>query len=146
MFTCKNMDIIAHRGYWLSADEKNTVVAFKNALSNGFGIETDIRDLGSDLVISHDIPNASALKLSDFFDLYKNSYAETCLALNIKSCGLARPLKQFIQNYNIANYFFFDMAVPDTLDYFKNNLRVFTRLSEFEESNSLMEQDRKSVV
>lgn len=35
------MRIIAHRGYWFSAQEKNTEVAFYRAFSMGFGTETD---------------------------------------------------------------------------------------------------------
>ena len=37
------MKIIAHRGYWLIDDEKNTELAFERALRANFGIETDLR-------------------------------------------------------------------------------------------------------
>lgn len=35
------MKIIAHLGYWIDEDEKNTLSAFSRALDNGFGIEID---------------------------------------------------------------------------------------------------------
>ena len=59
--------VIAHRGFWLRPDEKNTPTAFARALSEGFGIETDFRDLGGDLVISHHPPQVGALLAKEFF-------------------------------------------------------------------------------
>ena len=50
------MEIIAHRGFWRKKTDQNTIGAFKLALNNHFGIETDIRDQNGQLVISHDIP------------------------------------------------------------------------------------------
>ena len=38
------MRILAHRGFWNSKEERNSIVAFEKAFQNGFGIETDIRD------------------------------------------------------------------------------------------------------
>jgi glycerophosphoryl diester phosphodiesterase len=48
--------ILAHRGYWLEPGEKNSLSAFRRAFEGGFGIETDIRDLDGELVVSHDPP------------------------------------------------------------------------------------------
>jgi glycerophosphoryl diester phosphodiesterase len=49
------LKIISHRGFWITPSEQNTEVAFIRALECGFGIETDIRDVSGDLVISHDM-------------------------------------------------------------------------------------------
>ena len=54
------MQIISHRGFWKSKNEQNTIISFQRSFENGFGIETDIRDLNGKLVISHDIPQNSS--------------------------------------------------------------------------------------
>ena len=64
------INIIAHRGLWSEdVNFQNTKLAFQNALKNGFGIETDIRDSNGELVISHDVADKNAMKLIDFLDL-----------------------------------------------------------------------------
>lgn len=130
------MEIIAHRGFWLDPSEKNSISAFKRALSNGFGIETDIRDYCGDLVVSHDIPNSGSLKFSDFLALAKN-YQNQVLALNIKADGLqGKLIETDILDYK---HFFFDMSVPDALAYQRENLNYYTRYSELETLPSLYE-------
>lgn len=66
------INIIAHRGYWLNPSEKNTTLAFSRALQYGFGIETDFRDFDGALVVSHDPPSASSMKISELVHLYQN--------------------------------------------------------------------------
>ena len=39
------MKLLAHRGHWLERAETNSFHAFERAWSNGYGIETDLRDL-----------------------------------------------------------------------------------------------------
>jgi hypothetical protein len=128
------MKILSHRGYWKSEDEKNTKIAFERSFQLGFGTETDIRDLNGDLVISHDPPSSDCqyLTVANFFDIYKLYSDDLQLALNIKSDGLQKKLMQLISDYNITNYFVFDMSIPDTIGFLKNNAKIFTRQSEFE--------------
>ncbi|MDR1148515.1 MAG: hypothetical protein LBK66_07780 [Spirochaetaceae bacterium] len=68
------MNIIGHRGFWITESEQNTEAAFRRALENGFGIETDFRDCGGNLVISHDpaLGGSLPVKLTadDFFAAY----------------------------------------------------------------------------
>ena len=59
--------ILSHRGYWKKVEEKNTIQAFENSFSHGFGLETDIRDLNGKLVVSHDIPIEFALSVDELF-------------------------------------------------------------------------------
>ena len=40
------MDFLAHRGLWTEPAEQNGLDACKEAWRAGFGIETDIRDIG----------------------------------------------------------------------------------------------------
>lgn len=126
------MQIIAHRGYWLSEQEKNTSAAFSRALKYGFGIELDLRDMNGSLVISHDIPVDGAMKAEEFIDLYRRMPISSTMALNIKSDGLYALIKDLIVKSGITNYFVFDMSIPDTKNYLFENIPVFTRLSEYE--------------
>jgi len=126
------MIIIAHRGYWRKKSEKNTAAAFKKAFSEGFGVETDIRDYNGKLVVSHDIAKKSCLKIRSFFEIYNNSKKKSVLALNIKADGLQLKLKKMLREYKIKNYFVFDMSVPDGLEYLKFGFKIFTRQSEYE--------------
>jgi hypothetical protein len=126
------MEIIAHRGYWVNPKEKNTVIAFTRALKNGFGIETDFRDLNGELVVSHDIPTAGAIKVVEFVDIYKSHPVSAPMALNIKSDGLHGLIHEFIADAKFKSVFVFDMAVPDMRGYLKNHIPTFARLSEYE--------------
>ena len=93
------MEILCHRGLWVKHVDQNQLASFKKALENGFGVELDVRDINSDIVISHDPPlGEKALLLEDFFQLY-NSYPNSSLwiAINIKADGLIFPIKKLIE-------------------------------------------------
>ena len=126
------MEIISHRGFWDNSNQMNTLDSFEKSFQLGFGIETDLRDLGGEIVISHDIPKNGAPTLKSFFEMYKDFQNEPKLALNIKADGLAKEIIKLIQIYNIKNYFLFDMSVPDGLTYIKLGMNTFTRNSEYE--------------
>jgi hypothetical protein len=130
---------LAHRGKWASAEEQNTHSALSRAIALGFGIETDIRDCMGKLVISHDpCSSAGALLLNEVLQI--EGVRSQLLALNIKSDGLAPLLKDVIEKAGIADYFFFDMSVPQAVSYQKQGLKFYTRQSEFEVQPSLYEQ------
>ncbi len=126
------MVIISHRGYWKKVVEKNSVQAFQRSFSLGFGTETDIRDGGGGLVISHDIPSGSEISLEKFYEIYHEYSCNEPLALNIKADGLQERIAACLSKYGIENYFVFDMSVPDTLGYIKAGINVFVRCSEYE--------------
>jgi hypothetical protein len=127
------MNIISHRGYWKTEDEKNQLNSFNRSFKLGFGVETDVRDYRGQLVISHDIPDASSISLDVFFELYStNRNSALTLALNIKSDGLQLKLKNKLIEFGIENYFVFDMSIPESLGYLKKNITIFSRHSEYE--------------
>lgn len=126
------MEIIAHRGFWKDWSERNSVEAFKRALEHGFGIETDIRDLSGQLVVSHNMPVGGELSFEDFLKLYASYGIDSSLALNIKADGLQEHIKTLLAKYSVHNYFVFDMSVPDTLGYLDCDMNVFSRRSEYE--------------
>ncbi|EHZ0305119.1 hypothetical protein K4888_001154 [Campylobacter upsaliensis] len=49
------MQILAHRGFWREKKEQNSLASLAKAFEMGFGIETDLRDGGGNLLLSHDI-------------------------------------------------------------------------------------------
>lgn len=128
--------ILSHRGYWLNEEEKNTKTAFERSFSMGFGTETDIRDFNGELVIAHDVPVRKGMTLDEFFQIFIAYDKSLPLALNIKADGLQDRFLNCIRNYNIENYFVFDMSVPDALCFLKKNIKVYTRQSEFEKTPS----------
>ncbi len=137
-----NFRIIAHRGFWHKECEKNTSIAFKRALENGFGIESDFRDLNGHLVISHDIPIHGSMTIEEFIDLYKKNPVAAPMALNIKSDGLYFLIKDFISKSGITDYFVFDMSVPDTRGYLTERIPVYTRLSEHETTPAFLQSSQ----
>lgn len=126
------MVVLSHRGYWKEIQEKNFSIAFERSFSLGFGTETDIRDYKSELVISHDIANGDCISVKEMFEIYNKYDNNLPLALNIKADGLQVKLKELLEEYNISNYFVFDMSVPDSLGYLRHNIKAFTRESEYE--------------
>ncbi len=83
------MIILAHRGCWRENSEKNTRAAFLRAFEAGYGIETDVRDLDGELVVSHDPARRGAMRWGELLDLYVEHGAPGQLAINIKADGLA---------------------------------------------------------
>ncbi len=129
------MEIIAHRGFWKDWEERNHIEAFRRAVSEDIGTETDFRDYRGKLVVSHDVADENSIDAEEFFALY--AYTSRTLALNIKSDGIQVLLMELLKKYSIRNYFCFDMSVPDTLSYLNHGLSFFTRQSEYEVINDL---------
>jgi glycerophosphoryl diester phosphodiesterase len=124
--------ILAHRGLWSRAELKNSRDALRLALSRGFGLETDVRDLNGELVISHDLPRVGVLSLRTFLEDYRRLNAQGAVAFNIKSDGLAADLVNVLQAFDFDRYFVFDMSVPDMTRYRRLGVPFFSRRSELE--------------
>jgi hypothetical protein len=120
----------------MEVSENNSEVAINRALEHGFGLETDVRDLNGNLVISHDPPVES----SDLPDLrWLLERIGACgsrgrIALNVKADGLAGSISELIQvsGINVEQIYVFDMSVPDSISYLKTQIPVYSRLSEYE--------------
>ena len=138
------INVISHRGYWIDSEEKNSEVAFRRAFSNGFGVETDLRDFNGEVVISHDMPVGKVMTFDYFLQLYCEYDKELTLALNIKSDGLAKIIKDFLLKYQVSNYFLFDMSAPDQYQIINENLYTYSRISDFE-NQVLFENDIKGI-
>lgn len=126
------MKILAHRGYWKKEQERNTIAALAAAIEHGFGIETDIRDYKGELVVSHNIAEASSPKLRELFEMYHASKCSEWMALNIKADGLQPLLQELLEEFRIENYFLFDMSIPEMVVNKRQNLKFYTRHSDIE--------------
>jgi len=126
------MIILAHRGFWTSQQDHNSLHAFRTAFDAGFGIELDVRDFNGHLVVSHDVPVAPPPSFEDVLTLHGRYPTKPWLAINIKADGLAKMVATAAERYDLNNYFIFDMSVPDALHYLRAGLPAFTRHSEYE--------------
>ena len=122
------VEILAHRGWWLSENEKNTKTAFERAFNSGFGVETDLRDIKGEIVISHNMPQGGEMKFEELLELLDGR--DLTLALNIKADGMANEIKRLLDKHKISNYFTFDMSIPEMVYQHKTGLKVFTGLSD----------------
>jgi glycerophosphoryl diester phosphodiesterase len=124
------MKIISHRGFWHTQSEKNTKSAFCRSFELGFGTETDVRDCMGDLVISHDLPSGEEITLTTLLTLTGED--QKLLAINVKADGLAKLLSETMLDYRRANWFVFDMSIPDMRAHLAVGNPVFARMSEVE--------------
>jgi glycerophosphoryl diester phosphodiesterase len=137
------MKLLAHRGLWHTDAEKNTLHALARALALGHGVETDVRDFGGELVISHDPPSGShVLRLDELLARVAATPQAGLLALNIKADGLQSALKARLAAHGVAHYFVFDMSMPDTLGWRRQGQPWAVRLSEYEDGGPLLEEAR----
>lgn len=133
------MIILAHRGFWRTPDEKNSLAAFERAFAKGYGVELDVRDCDGELLISHDPARASCPRFSDVLDLYRQHGMPGRLAINIKADGLAPQVAALTQEPSLRkSVFVFDMSVPDMISYVKHGIPTFTRHSELEPAPVLL--------
>ena len=135
----KRLEIVEHRTGWCddfsTFEDKslqNTHQGFVNSFARGNGVETDIRDVKGELVISHDMPKGTELTFEEMLKIYNDHNCKGLLALNVKCDGMQKKIKDLLEKYDVTNYFMFDMSVPDTLGYLQLGVRSFVRDSEHE--------------
>jgi len=124
------MEILSHRGYWRAPHEKNGWDAFARSFDLGFGTETDVRDHRGELVIAHDMPSGTELRLTQVLDLLGER--DLPLALNIKADGLGPLIVEAMAGRPQTRWFTFDMSGPELIRQQKLAMPVFTRRSEYE--------------
>ena len=135
------INILSHRGCWTKSEEKNSLLSITKSFELNFGIETDLRDFNSEIVISHDIPSSNNYSLEVLLKTYsKYQFKNLQLALNIKADGLHFAIKKLIEKYSLSNFFVFDMSVPDTINYINLSIPFFTRQSEYEQMPAFYEK------
>ncbi len=126
------MNILAHRGLWKELSERNTIQALTDACENGFGIETDLREYAGEIIISHDIGDKESPVFESFLEKYYTKGSNLPLALNVKEDGIQQRVKDLLVKFNVTNYYFFDMSIPEMVVYDKMKLAFYTRYSDIE--------------
>ena len=136
-------NILAHRGLFKTRADMNSGSALANALSHGFGIETDVRDLDGRIVICHDPPTCSAElpELSWLLDFLQATGCSGRIALNVKADGLCVKIDALFKMSDIKSdqVFVFDMSIPDSISYMHKGFPFYTRFSEYEPSTTLLD-------
>ncbi len=120
------MIILAHRGIDLPKSiPENTPLAFRNCLSQGFGLETDINFLKNELVFSHDTqPTKSNCNFEQLIQLI-HIYHPPLVALHYKGIHQTTPnnllIYQVIQKYPklLPIFLIFDLK-PITAKFFRH--------------------------
>lgn len=133
------MDILCHRGLWRARTEQNTLPAFASAWAEGWGIETDLRDLDGDVVVSHDPARGGAMTLDELLAEHTRRAPHTTLALNVKADGLAASVAEQLRHHATRHAFVFDMSVPDHLAWLRTPVVAYTRWSDVEPAPVLRE-------
>ncbi len=134
------MEILAHRGFWTSPEEKNTLLSMERAFRSGLGVETDLRDYRGRLVISHNVADETSPDAEEMFRLYRRSGCAGTLALNVKADGIQVLIKPLLEKYGIDRYFLFDMSVPELVVNEREKLLFYTRHSDVEHECVMYEQ------
>ncbi|HEY4828019.1 MAG TPA: hypothetical protein VIH85_14690 [Solirubrobacteraceae bacterium] len=134
------MPSLAHRGLWTLPAQRNSLAAMRDAFAHGWGVETDVRDLGGSLVVSHDPPGDGTLAFETVVSAYREYGCPGALAVNVKADGLAEMLADALRDVDPDRWFAFDMSVPDMRHYAREGLPFFTRHSDLEPAPALYEQ------
>jgi glycerophosphoryl diester phosphodiesterase len=124
------MKIICHRGLWTKKIEQNSLKACLEGAKLFDGIEVDLKNQNGKIVLSHDpiTKNNHAVSLESLF----KKTPKTFFALNIKEDGLGRELRKLISRHKINNYMCFDLSFPESLQFQKEQLRVFPRMGDMD--------------
>lgn len=113
------MQFIAHR--------INTSQDLHN-ISTEYGVELDLRDFGSDLILEHD-----PFKGGELFEEYLKNYRHNTMIVNVKSERVELRALELLKKYNITNFFFLDSSFPMIINLSRQGeTRSAIRFSEFE--------------
>lgn len=132
------MEILSHRGYWLCPEEQNKEVAFSRSFDLGYGCETDLRDSGGEVVISHDMATGGEVTFEELLQIMDGRNLP--IALNIKADGLAVSIGQLLRQYNHTSYFNFDMSIPEMVKQTDMQMKVYAPLSDVNKTPFLLER------
>ena len=97
-------------------------------IPNDYGLEVDLRDYGSQLILQHD-----PFKHGENFEEYLKHYNHGTIILNIKSEGIEFRVIELLTKYKVTKYFFLDCSFPMIYLLSKaGEKNIAIRLSEFE--------------
>jgi len=134
------MKVIPHRGCWNEFHEGNSVKALTEALQFFDGVEFDIRDDASDIILSHNPFTNNCISFDSFLKGLGRDERKKFFAINVKADGLGRKLKEILNRNEINNYMCFDLSFPEKRQYEKLGLQVFDRISDLEKNPEMESQ------
>lgn len=98
------------------------------SLHNKFGVEIDIRTMGSKLILNHEPFNKG-----DILENYLENYEHKTLVLNLKEAGIEREVLNLVKNYLIKSFFLLDVEMPYMYSATKKGQKnIAVRFSEYE--------------
>jgi len=116
-----------------------TIIHKVNSIENlkkipkNYGVELDIRNGPSGLLLSHEPSNEGTL-----FEEYLEEYNNELLVANIKESGVEDEAIRLIKNKNIENFFLLDVEFPYIYQNFElNNQYLSSRFSKYESIESV---------
>ena len=110
----------------------NSIENLKNVPKN-YGIEIDIRNSSSGLILSHEPANSG-----EMFNEYLENYNNKLLIANIKESGIEDEVIEMIKEKNIENFFLLDVEFPYIYQNFQINKEYLsTRFSKYESIESV---------
>ena len=128
--------IVCHRGMWRTQNQQNTVEACIKAVESGFGVEIDLRLVEGELVMIHDHGQVDeSRKFENLLINLKKQRMNEPLFLDMKEMGMGEKIQNLLRKYEYDNYFLFNQATPDFITQSQIGLKVFTRVSEYEQLN-----------
>jgi hypothetical protein len=93
-----------------------------------YGLEIDLRSIGSRLVLQHD-PYVEG----EDFEAWLGGFAHDTLILNVKEEGLEARLLALMAQHRIENFFFLDQSFPFLIKTARSGeRRCAVRVSEYE--------------
>lgn len=119
------MEYIAHR--------INTVKELES-LPSEYGVELDLRDSGSRLILQHD-PFSDGEDFEDYLKIYRHG----TMILNIKSERIEWRVLELLNKYNIRDYFFLDSSFPMIISLSNSGEKnIAVRFSEYEKTDTIV--------
>lgn len=113
------MKFIAHR---INTSEQLADISIQ------FGVELDLRDFGTELVLEHD-----PLKGGERFEDYLKNYRHNTMIVNVKSERVELKALELLKAHDITDFFFLDSSFPMIINLSKQGeTRNAIRYSEFE--------------
>ncbi len=95
-----------------------------------YGIEVDLRNHGSDIIVTHDPFVTEGVRIEQWLDAYRHAF----LIANVKEEGLEERLLPMLRERGIADYFILDESFPYIRKYALQGVRNFAlRVSEYED-------------
>ncbi len=92
------MNFIAHR--------INSVKEL-DSLPSQYGVELDLRDSNGELIIVH-----NPFENGENFEEYLKHYHHGTMIVNVKSERIEFKILEYLEKYNIKDYFFLDSSIP----------------------------------